>query len=162
MENYIASEYGLNKPPQVLEGAEFDRYVRETGSTMMWRGVRDYLSEEDDELLVSAAEMEREFATEDKSTYGGGNFGSGYHFATSKKTAEGYGSSTSEQEGRVFTCALKPNAKVVPHDRAKREAERLGISQSLWALLHGYDAISSGTGVYNVLNRGALVMKKPS
>ncbi len=160
--NEIAVQLDLNNPPTIMKHNEFEDYVERNNCVRIWRGVQDAL-DMDDELLVSASEIEKEFmhSSSKDASYGGGNFGSGYHFSTNEEYARGFGRSTDDMDGRTFVCALKPDAKVAKHTEAKKAADAMGIDVSSWALLNGYDATTSETGVYNIFNREALIMEKP-
>jgi len=167
--NEISARLDLNKPPTMLGEKEFEQYVSQNNCVRIWRGVQDQLSPEDESVAKSVNAIEKEFmyGTSKEANYGGGNFGSGYHFSTDKHYATGFGKSTEFVNGTVFNCALKNDAKIIDFETAKSESEKFSqkfglrdVEYSAWALLNGYDAIYSSTGVYNILNRNSLVMKK--
>ena len=160
--NAIATEEGINTKPTSVSKRDFEQYVNESGAKRIYRGVQNFESEDGD-IIVTGAEIRKEFSSSDDSTYGGGNFGSGYHFSYSKSQAEGFAKES--EGGELIECAVKPGARFMKH------AEWEGLPQSiksqydddcgLYALTHGYDGIESSTEVINIVNRGALVYKDP-
>lgn len=157
--NAIASEEGLDVKPTSLSEKEFDDYVKATGSKKIYRGVDD-LEDDDGEVVALASDMRKEFSSSDDATYGGGNYGSGYHFSTKEDYARGFAHST----GEVFECAIKPNAKILNWSTWEQLPENIKTKYDndpgLYALTHGYDGIREGDTI-NIQNRGALVYKKP-
>ena len=160
--NAIASEEGLNTKPTSLRGNDFDEYVKQTGSKKIYRGVQD-LEDDDGEILASGADIRREFSSSDDSTYGGGNYGSGYHFAESRDYAKSF--ADEEYGGELIECAIKPGAYIMNHSEWQNLSEGrkkdYDFDEGLYALTHGYDGVSADSGTINIVNRGSLVYKEP-
>ena len=160
--NAIASEEGLNSKPTSLSAKDFEEYVKQTGAKKIYRGVQN-LEDEEGEILATGSDIRKEFSSSDDSVYGGGNYGSGYHFSDSKSYAEGYAHES--EGGEVFECAIKPGANMLEHLQWEQLPEstqsEYDFDEGLFALTHGYDGIVSHTGVMNIVNRGALVYKEP-
>lgn len=161
--NTAMIELGLNGTPDLMPEDEFNSYLESSGALPIYRGVTDLVDESTGEVWKTAGEIEDEFMHNSESpVYGGGNYGNGYHFSTDKIYAKGFAGAGPLSDGALFECALKPDAKVVQWSEAKQSADAFGVEggdPGLWAILNGYDAIQSDTGVLNVLNRSALVMK---
>lgn len=160
--NAIASEEKLNSRPTSLSEKEFDEYVSQTGCQKIYRGVQN-LVDDDGEILVTGAEIRKEFSSSDDSVYGGGNYGSGYHFSDSESYAKGF--AREGEGGEVLECAVKPGAYIMQHSTWEKLPNSVKAQydndEGLFALTHGYDGITSNNGVTNILNRGSLVYKKP-
>lgn len=161
--NAIAFHEGINAKPTSLSEKDFEEYVKETGCKKIYRGVENF-EDEDGDVLSTGADIRKEFATAEDSTYGGGNYGSGYHFSDSENVAKGFAHKSNG--GEVFECAIKPTARLMNNTEweslpssAKKQYDN---DEGLYAITHGYDGISSNTGVTNIVNRGALVYKEPA
>lgn len=160
--NAIASEENMNQPPTSLSGKDFEAYVKESGSKVIYRGVQNFEDDEGD-ILATGKDIRKEFASASDSTYGGGNYGSGYHFADDKSYAQGF--ARKSEGGELLECALKPGAYIMKHSEwealPQSMKSKYDNDEGLYALTHGYDGITSNTGVTNIVNRGALVYKDP-
>ena len=166
--NALADDYGLNKTPDIVDPDAFDRMVEGNGLTVVCRGVADNDDENDEESFVSARDIVTEFASKVKgAVYGGGNFGSGYHFFSGDDSAD-KARGFAGKSGEVIECAVKPDAKLIPWDYVEAHFDKwcrdndCDSDAATFVLAHGYDGIKSETGVINIVNRGALVMKRPS
>lgn len=161
--NAIASEEGLNAKPTALAEEDFDEYVQQTGCQKIYRGVQNLENDEGD-ILATGASIRKEFALSEDSTYGGGNFGSGYHFSNSREYAQGF--AYESEGGELLECAIKPSAYMMNNSEweglPKTRKAQYDNDEGLYALTHGYDGIVSTTGVINIVNRGALVYKDPN
>ena len=151
---------GITGTPTMLEEKDFEEYVKKNNAPKIYRGVTDLL-DQDEEVVMTAGEIEKDFMSNNKNPgMGGGNYGFGHHFADNYEGAVGY-SKQAEGEGRLFECAVKPDAKIADFS-ACEEADKLGIERGLYLVISGYDGVyDEGTGIYNIVNREALVMKKP-
>lgn len=160
--NEIASNIA-NKPPESMSEKEFNDYCKKEGTVKMYRGIQD-LYDDDGNLLASVENISDQFQNgREEAVMGGGNYGSGYHFSTSKGYAEGFGRTTNEVHGMVLECALKPTAKAIDYHELKKrtpEGEPYHGDTTAWALAHGYDVITGNDHVFNVINRNSVVMKK--
>ena len=98
---------------------------------------------------------------------GGGIFGDGIYFSSSKAGAEVYGAS---ETGSVMYAEIKKSAKMVEYDelqRMKSEAGQVGADDSVFAAEAGYDVIYKKVDrneeeevYYCVLKRSALTIRK--
>lgn len=151
--------YGLCmfETPQVVCQEEFEEYVKESGATVMFRGVGDTPQ-------MSAEQMQYQMAYDTQNPYfGDGVYGDGLYFSTRKETAEGYANG-----GTVSRCALRPDAKVYDYsidDEAKWLHDTGRAEASVWAMLNGYDAIRVKQGrdehFIVILNKAAMIMEDP-
>lgn len=160
--NSIASGEKLDEKPTSLSERQFEAYVKESGSKVIYRGVQNYETEDGD-IIATGSDIRKEFATADDAVYGGGNYGSGYHFSDSKEYAAGFAHKS--EGGEIIECAIKPQAYLMKHSEweglSQPQKDMYDNDEGLYALTHGYDGITSTTGVTNILNRGALVYKEP-
>lgn len=160
--NAIASEENMNQPPTSLSGKDFETYVKESGSKVIYRGVQNLENEEGD-VLATGKDIRKEFAFASDSTYGGGNYGSGYHFADDRSYAQGF--ARKNEGGELLECAVKPGASFMEHSAwdalPQSVKSKYDNDEGLYALTHGYDGIISNTGITNIVNRGALVYRNP-
>lgn len=151
----ISYQMGMCETPQVVCKEEFDDFVKQNKAEVIYRGV-----EATNE--ISAEQMQRQMLYDTEGTYyGGGIYGDGLYFSTSKETADCYG-----ETGTVTKCALRPDAKVYKYDNADRNAweEVGGETADVYALVKGYDAIRVNKGSEDylvILNRAALVAEDP-
>ena len=88
------SNMGLNAQTTVLSEADFNNYVQQTGSTVLYRG------------WSNGAGSVTKFNTAVNNHVGNGISGDGHYFAPSVSTAQNYGSV-------ITKAALSPNARVV-------------------------------------------------
>lgn len=151
----------LNAPMTVMDDADFNDYVSQTGQNIFYRG---WSSQQASDRMVYAP----------KSHVGRGIYGDGYYFAESdENTARGYGD-------YVNAYALSPNARVVKlstlHNKMAKMSNRarkaMGYAgrnggndgESQLALKLGYNVIwcDSGydTSYYVALTRDSVVMRK--
>lgn len=156
---------GLNKKPTVLDDADFDQYVQQTGAQVFYRG---WSSRNSANRLLSA----------EKTHTGTGIYGDGIYMTTVRTSAMGYGSAA------VTKMALSPTARVVNLSTVRAEIAKrspnlqTGLSragsagqrsygpndgEAQMALKMGYNAIhvdSYSGSYYCVLTRDALVVNK--
>lgn len=156
----VAIDMGMTGTPQVVSQEDFDRYVKETGAPVCYRGV-------DDNGPISGDNIIYQMAYDDKTYFGTGAYGDGLYFSTRKSTADSYALGS----GAVATCAIRPDAKIVDSDSQELEDRVAEFTWSIFdqgaiALSCGYDAIrvkfGDGEAYYVVLNRAALVMADPA
>lgn len=154
----LVERIGLNAPTTVLSDSEFNRYVSQTGATVLYRG-------------WSGQNAIDRFNQSPNSHIGTGINGDGYYFAADKSTAQSYG-------GTGMRAALSPNARVVSIDAVNsaisnaspRLRRSLGIAgttgsrsyggnngQAQMALRMGYNTIDAGWAVIP-LTRDAVVV----
>lgn len=148
----------LNKGTTVLSEADFNRYVSQTGSTVLYRG-------------WSGQNAVDRFKQSPNSHIGNGINGDGYYFSADKGTAMGYG-------GTGMKAALSPNARVISADAVRSEIYSKGGSfqaalgyagsggtrtygsnsgEAQMALKMGYNVIDAGWAVIP-LTRDAVVI----
>lgn len=120
----LVEQLGLNKPATILSESDFNKYVKQTGSTVLYRG-------------WSGQDAVDRFKQSPNSHIGNGINGDGYYFAPDRATAKGYG-------GVGTKAALSPNARVV-----SAQAVRQAISQASPKLQSSLNKTSkSGTRTY--------------
>ena len=151
-------QMNLNKPATVMSEADFNKYVQQTGATVIYRG-------------WSGQNAVDRFKSSPNSHVGNGINGDGYYWSTDKSTAKSYGST-------VTKGALSPNARVVSLDEVNRRIAQASPKfqsslrkagsrgtrtygandgQSQMALKMGYNAIDAGWAVIP-LTRDAVVV----
>lgn len=151
---------GLNKSATALSEADFQKYVQQSGATVLYRG-------------WSGQDSADRFNNSPNSHTGNGINGDGYYFATDKSTARSYG-------GFGMKAALSPNARVVSVNAVNAEIARQGtnfqkslqyagskgtrtygsnIGQAQMALKMGFNVIDAGWAVIP-LTRDALVVSR--
>ena len=149
---------GLNNGTTVLSEADFNKYVNQTGSTVLYRG-------------WSGQNAVDRFKQSPNSHIGNGINGDGYYFSADKSTAMGYG-------GTGMKAALSPNARVIGADAVRAEIYRRGGNlqsalsyagsggtrtygsnegEAQMALKMGYNVIDAGWAVIP-LTRDAVVI----
>lgn len=153
----VAIDMGVYETPQVVSQEDFDKYVKESGAAVCYRGVKDIDSMTGENMMFQMAYNTHE------PYYGDGIFGDGLYFSTRKETAEGYAG-----RAAIATCAVRPDAKILEygspeHEKAKKRVQT--TDDSVAALCSGYDVIHKKMGgsedYYVILNRAALVMVDP-
>lgn len=153
----VAIDMGAYETPQVVSQEDFDKYVKESGAAVCYRGVNDIDSMTGENMMFQMAYNTQE------PYYGDGIFGDGLYFSTRKETAEGYAG-----RAAIATCAVRPDAKILEygspeHEKAKKRVQT--TDDSVAALCSGYDVIHKKMGgsedYYVILNRAALVMVDP-
>lgn len=153
----VAIDMGVYETPQVVSQDDFDKYVKESGAAVCYRGVKDIDSMTGENMMFQMAYNTQE------PYYGDGIFGDGLYFSTRKETAEGYAG-----RAAIATCAVRPDAKILEygspeHEKAKKRVQT--TDDSVAALCSGYDVIHKKMGgnedYYVILNRAALVMVDP-
>lgn len=153
----VAIDMGVYETPQVVSQEDFDKYVKESGAAVCYRGVKDIDSMTGENMMFQMAYNTQE------PYYGDGIFGDGLYFSTRKETAEGYAG-----RAAIATCAVRPDAKILEygspeHEKAKKRVQT--TDDSVAALCSGYDVIHKKMGgnedYYVILNRAALVMVDP-
>ena len=153
----VAIDMGVYETPQVVSQDDFDKYVKESGAAVCYRGVKDIDSMTGENMMFQMAYNTQE------PYYGDGIFGDGLYFSTRKETAEGYAG-----RAAIATCAVRPDSKILEygspeHEKAKKRVQT--TDDSVAALCSGYDVIHKKMGgnedYYVILNRAALVMVDP-
>lgn len=153
----VAIDMGVYETPQVVSQEDFDKYVKESGAAVCYRGVKDIDSMTGENMMFQMAYNTQE------PYYGDGIFGDGLYFSTRNETAEGYAG-----RAAIATCAVRPDAKILEygspeHEKAKKRVQT--TDDSVAALCSGYDVIHKKMGgnedYYVILNRAALVMVDP-
>lgn len=154
----MVAQMGLNKPATVMSASDFDKYVQQTGSTVIYRG-------------WSGQNAVDRFKDSPNSHVGNGINGDGYYWATDSSTARKYG-------GTGTRGALSPDARVISLDEVNRAIAnaspqlRKSLSkagsggtrtyganagQAQMALKMGYNTIDAGWAVIP-LTRDAVVI----
>ena len=166
VEDLISQKFDIDKTPTVLSPKEFEKMVSENNLTRVYRGISDWETPEGD-FLASANEVANGFKNDDKYAYGGGNFGSGYHFFSDTNLHKGRAYNDARgfaHGGEVISGAVKPNAKIMDYDELKSKANKAGgifeDNPTLYAVTHGIDGSMDKTGVMNIYNRGALYVSE--
>ena len=153
----VAIDMAVCETPQVVSREDFDKYVKDSGAVVCYRGVKDI-----DSMTGENMQFQMAYNTQEP-YFGDGIFGDGLYFSTRKDTAESYAG-----RAEISTCAVRPDAKILEygspeHDKAKKRVQT--TDDSVAALCSGYDVIhkkqGSGEDYYVILNRAALVMVDP-
>ena len=153
----VAIDMGVYETPQIVSQEDFDKYVKESGAAVCYRGVKDI-----DSMIGENMMFQMAYNTQEP-YYGDGIFGDGLYFSTRKETAEAYAG-----RAAIATCAVRPDAKILEygspeHEKAKKRVQT--TDDSVAALCSGYDVIHKKMGgsedYYVILNRAALVMVDP-
>lgn len=153
----VAIDMAVCETPQVVSREDFDKYVKDSGAVVCYRGVKDI-----DEMTGENMQFQMAYNTQ-KPYFGDGIFGDGLYFSTRKDTAESYAG-----RAEISTCAVRPDAKILEygspeHAKAKKRVQT--TDDSVAALCSGYDVIHKKQGsdedYYVILNRAALVMVDP-
>lgn len=151
-------QLNLNNPATVMSNADFDRYVQQTGATVLYRG-------------WSGQNAIDRFKKSPNSHVGNGINGDGYYFTTDRSIAQSYG-------GTGTRAALSPKARVVSLDDVNREIAKsnpkfksalskagsngtrtygANDGQAQMAIKMGYNTIDAGWAVIP-LTRDAIVI----
>ena len=154
----LVETMGLNGQATVLSESDFNKYVKQTGATVLYRG-------------WSGQDAVDRFKKSPNNHIGNGINGDGYYFATDKSTAKSYG-------GTGTKVALSPNARVISladvnkaisnaSPKLKSALQKAGRGgtrtyganhgQAQMALKMGYNTIDAGWAVIT-LTRDAVVM----
>lgn len=153
----VAIDMAVCETPQVVSREDFDKYVKDSGAVVCYRGVKDI-----DSMTGENMQFQMAYNTQEP-YFGDGIFGDGLYFSTRKDTAESYAG-----RAEISTCAVRPDAKILEygspeHDKAKKRVQT--TDDSVAALCSGYDVIHKKQGsnedYYVILNRAALVMVDP-
>ena len=153
----VAIDMAVCETPQVVSRDDFDKYVKDSGAVVCYRGVKDI-----DSMTGENMQFQMAYNTQEP-YFGDGIYGDGLYFSTRKDTAESYAG-----RAEIATCAVRPDAKVLEygspeHDKAKKRVQT--TDDSVAALCSGYDVIHKKQGsnedYYVILNRAALVMVDP-
>lgn len=96
----LLQQLGITGRPTVVSESDFNKYVQQTGSTVLWRG-------------WSGQNAVDRFKQSPNNHIGNGINGDGYYFAPDKSTAQSYG-------GTGTKAALSPNARVVSASAVKQ------------------------------------------
>ncbi len=95
----LVAQLGLNAKTTVMSEADFNKYIQQTGATVLYRG-------------WSGQDSVNRFKNSPNSHIGNGINGDGYYFSPDKGTAKNYG-------GTGMKAALSPNARVVSANKVK-------------------------------------------
>lgn len=176
---------GLNEKPQVLDAAEFSKFMSDNNipqSQIISRSINGgTLQSSAGRITQLSAQQVADMAMYSKLNYVGGKhggqaYGAGTYFDMNGGGNTGYG-------GKTLTAVLNPKtarvislsdlrSKAAAFDRANPAFRRAtgGFSMgfhnnnmSVYALAMGYNVIrsgSAGSGYHNVIDRSALVYKK--
>lgn len=153
----VAIDMAVCETPQVVSREDFDKYVKDSGAVVCYRGVKDI-----DSMTGENMQFQMAYNTQEP-YFGDGIFGDGLYFSTRKDTAESYAG-----RAAISTCAVRSDAKILEygspeHDKAKKHVQT--TDDSVAALCSGYDIIHKKQGsnedYYIILNRAALVMVDP-
>lgn len=153
----VAIDMAVCETPQVVSREDFDKYVKDSGAVVCYRGVKDI-----DSMTGENMQFQMAYNTQEP-YFGDGIFGDGLYFSTRKDTAESYAG-----RAEISTCAVRPDAKILEygspeHDKAMKRVQT--ADDSVAALCSGYDVIHKKLGsdedYYVILNRAALVMVDP-
>lgn len=153
----VAIDMGIYETPQVVSREDFDKYVKESGAPVCYRGVEDI-----DSMTGENMQFQMAYNTQEP-YFGDGIYGDGLYFSTRKDTAECYAG-----RAAVATCAVRPDAKILEYDSDERKKALKMVQttdDAVAALCAGYDVIhkkmSDREDYYVILNRAALVMVDP-
>ena len=140
-----AREIRSDAGPTTLSEEDFERFVKMSGATVMyrgWRGKEDY-----DRFLQSKTEKEVVSASNQ-----------GYIVAKDVGTAR----SLPGSGNTVTKMILNPNARVISYERVSRAAKNAGsrLSNAQMALKMGYNVIRMGDGKYVGLTSDAFIISK--
>lgn len=153
----VAIDMAVCETPQIVSREDFDKYVKDSGAVVCYRGVKDI-----DSMTGENMQFQMAYNTQEP-YYGDGIFGDGLYFSTRKDTAESFAG-----RAEISTCAVRPDAKILEygspeHEKAKKRVQT--TDDSVAALCSGYDVIHKKQGsdedYYVILNRAALVMVDP-
>lgn len=154
-------QMGLNQPTTVLSETDFNNYVKQTGSTVLYRG-------------WSGDDAINRFENSPNSHTGNGINGDGYYYSATLSTAQGYGNIGQK-------AALSPNARVISVDavnqaianssgKFKRSLSLAGSTgqrsfgnnegQAQMALKMGYNTIDAGWAVIPLTRDAVVVSSK--
>lgn len=137
----------INGRAKVMSEPDFERFVRMSGATVMyrgWRGKEDY-----DRFLQSG-----------KTDVTANNYSDGFLVARNVESARAMAGS-----GNTITrMVLNPNARVISYERVSREVRNSGsrLSESQMALKMGYNVIRVSNGNYVGLTRDAFIISRKS
>lgn len=152
----VAIDLGLYETPQVIGKEDFDKYVSENDSPVVYRGVKDIESMSGENM-----QYQKMYDTQ-KPYFGNGIFGDGLYFSDNVNTANSYAGRTP-----AIKCAVRSDAKIIDtNDNKLLEAkQRFGTKDnSIAAMCAGYDVMVKNKGTekyYIVLNRAALIAQDP-
>ena len=160
---------GLNGKPTVMDDASFTALAQQTGAAIVYRG-------------WSGSDAIDRFEQSQYFHSGGGIYGDGIYFSTSKSVAASYSSSGTLGNGQVTKMMLSPNAKIVSWSdvqnkiassssalqrglhRAGQAGQQNGyggnIGEAQMALKMGYNVIKVSDDYYVGLTADAFIVSK--
>lgn len=154
-------QMGLNKKSTVLSEADFNRYVNQTGATVIYRG-------------ISGNNAFDRYFDSPNSHIGTGINGDGYYWTSDKSVAQGYG-------GTGLYGALSPSARVISADAVRAEIARQGsqfqrslqiagstgsrsygdnVGEMQMALKMGYNVIDAGWAIIPITRDAVITVRK--
>lgn len=167
--NKLLLRLGANGTPTVLDDAQFNQYVNQSGAPMMYRG------------WSGTAAIDR-FMNATHNHVGNGVMGDGYYMSPDISVAASYAKNRSTGNGEITKMALSPKARVIDRSavlRAIRNASpklqsslrRAGQGgsgrtygdndgESQMALKMGYNVIKSGNYLVAITGDALVVSKK--
>lgn len=166
---------GLNDKPQLVDDSVLDTM----NGTELFRNVNS-VNDTVNRIRYGADEIANQVqrgSVTRVSDSGGSVYGRGIYFANDYREASYYGNNKGNiKKTAVVRCKLNSNAKVINYNTASKGASaeirsgtKLGkalkkcdsaSAVSLYAMVKGYNVITSGHGYYNILNRNAVTMSK--
>ena len=114
----IQQMQGFDGTPEVLSPDEFDTFIKENGSTELWRGFRD----SDDEKL-KAGDLLEQYRSGALFSGNPGAYGSGTYAGDRRATAESYGTA-------LLRMALRRGSRVIKYDDLVRLQEKASKSKA--------------------------------
>ena len=164
---------GLNEKPEIVSEAQMSKLIA-NGATTLYRTVNDTTQQG---VPFTARDICDMMFDGDLTYHGNGVHGDGIYFSDSLSGSKAYGDSTA----KTMTAVFNKNARIIDESKLTRDytayvnshpqtRKALGFarsksshdSMSQFALLCGYNIISSGSGetYYTVLDRKALTMSR--
>ena len=165
--NKLLLRLGVGKGATVLNDAEFDAYIQQSGQQVVYRG------------WSGEAAVER-FCNTVHNHVGNGRYGDGYYFSPDVSVAQDYARMSRTGQGVVTRMALSPNARVIDYNTLKNMIAQVSpklqgalyhtghggsgrtyganIGEAQFALKLGYNVIDTGTGyVYGITNDAFVI-----
>ncbi len=143
----LLEETGLNRAPTTLREEDFDRFVKMSGATVMYRGWR---GKEDYDRFLQSGRFQSDAS----------NTGGGYQVVRDIGAAR----SLPGSGNTVTRMVLNPDARVISYSRVARAVQSGGsrLSNAQMALKMGYNVIRMGDGRYVGLTSDAFIISRKS
>ena len=157
---------GLNAKPTVISDEEFDKYVRDNKTQVLYRGVNGNRE-------FTGDDFQNQTRYGDYTSTGRGIYGDGLYFTTNVVEAHNYGKS-------IMKMTLSKNAKVIDYQKLNNQFKKelknnpnlhktllqkydQSSGLSIYALQKGYNVIhvkggNHGTDFYAALTRDAMIV----